>query len=63
MRGEGACVLLRDDGANGDEHPLLASGHVGEHCSVYAENRKDVRVKGHLDCGVIGNVEREKLNL
>jgi hypothetical protein len=49
MRGEGACVPLRDDGANGDEHPLLASGHVGEHCSVYAENRQDVRVKGHLD--------------
>jgi hypothetical protein len=43
------CILLRDDRANGDEHSLLASGHVREHCTIYAENRKYIRVKGGLD--------------
>lgn len=42
-------VPLRDDGADGDEHPLLTSGHVREYCAIYAENRKNVRVKGSLD--------------
>ena len=40
---------LRDDGADGDEHPLLTSGHVREYCAIYAENRKNVCVKGSLD--------------
>ena len=43
------CVQLCDDGANSDEHPLLASGHVREHCPIHPENRENVRVKGSLD--------------
>jgi hypothetical protein len=42
-------VPLRDDGADSNEHSLLASGHVREHCPIYAENRKNVRVKGSLN--------------
>ncbi len=42
-------VPLRDDGADSDEHSLLASGHVREHCTIYAEKRKNIRVKGSLD--------------